>query len=44
MWLDSWMSQGFKYLADTAEVKLSAKLNSGAEMFQKSGSNYQNTG
>lgn len=44
MWLDSAVSQDFKYLTDTAEVKLSSKLDSGAEMFQKSGSNYQNTG
>lgn len=31
VWLDRWMSQGFKYLADTAEVKLSAKLKSGVK-------------
>lgn len=44
MGLDSWMSQGFKYSADTTEVKLPAKLKSGAERFPKSGGNYQNIG
>lgn len=34
VWLDRWMSQGFKYLADTAEVKLSAKLKSGVKGFK----------
>lgn len=34
VWLDRWMSQGFKYLAGTAEVKLSAKLKSGVKGFK----------